>query len=277
MRIQYIKENKCVEIIRSLDNMKRTIDTPKGKYEYESQIVYEGIKKIDKLKAKENLLLFKSIADRNGLVFSLSFGTFLGAMREHDFIEHDEDIDLFVLNEDKEIFLSMLFDLHENGFEVIRYDRRDDLCSIMRNGEYIDILFFRNVCENVRQAQSYFLPERFIVNLKEYEFQGAKFLGPRDGEQLLQYWYGENWNVPIQRDDFNMPYWKRVIVQIKWKVYENMPQWLFSIIYRKRLLVRIKQHNERVERYYRLVGEKCEGISSINAHQAQKIIQIGTI
>lgn len=33
----------------------------------------------------------------------------------------------------------MLFELRENRFEVIRYDRRDGLCSIMRKEEYIDI------------------------------------------------------------------------------------------------------------------------------------------
>lgn len=252
--------------------MKRTINTPKGKYEYETIIVYEGIKKIDKQKAKQNLLLFKSIADRNGLAFSLSFGTFLGAMREHDFIEHDEDTDLFIQNENKDKFLCMLFELRENGFEVIRYDRRGDLLSIMRNGEYIDILFYRNTCKNVRQGQSYFMPETFILNLGDYEFLGAHFKGPREGERYLRYWYGENWHIPIQRDDFNMPYWKRQVARIKWKLYENMPQWLFSLINKKRLLVRIKQHNERVERYYRLVGGKCDDISTIDSYNARKIL-----
>ena len=155
--------------------MKRIIKTPKGIYEYKPLIVYEGIKKIDKLKARKNLLLFKEISERNGLVFGLAFGTFLGAMREHDFIDHDEDIDLFVLNEYKDLFLSMLFELRDNGFEVIRYDRRGDLCSIMRNGEYIDILFFRKINGDVRLAQSYFLPGQFVEEIALYDFQGKKF------------------------------------------------------------------------------------------------------
>lgn len=229
--------------------MGRNILTPKGKYEYKPIIVYEGIKRIDKQKAKENLLLFKEIANKNGLFFGLAFGTFLGAMREHDFIDHDEDIDLFVLNEYKEIFLSMLFELRDNGFEVIRYDRRGDLCSIMRNGEYIDILFFRKINENVRLAQSYFLPSQFVEEVAQYDFQGEKFNGTKDGTDFLLYWYGENWNVPIQRDDFNLPIWKKAIAKIKWVVYENLPNWVFSHVILERTMKKIKLYNMRVNRF----------------------------
>ena len=229
--------------------MKRIIKTPKGIYEYKPLIVYEGIKKIDKLKARKNLLLFKEISERNGLVFGLAFGTFLGAMREHDFIDHDEDIDLFVLNEYKDLFLSMLFELRDNGFEVIRYDRRGDLCSIMRNGEYIDILFFRKINGDVRLAQSYFLPGQFVEEIALYDFQGKKFNGAKDGTDFLQFWYGENWNVPIQRDDFNLPIWKKIIAKLKWVIYENLPNCLFSYVIFKRTKGKLQLYNKRVNRY----------------------------
>ena len=229
--------------------MGNRILTPKGIYEYKPLIVYEGIKQIDKVKAKENLLLFKQIAERNGLLFGLAFGTFLGAMREHDFIDHDEDIDLFVLNEYKNTFLSMLFELRDNGFEVIRYDRRKDLCSIIRNGEYIDILFFRKVYEGVRLAQSYFLPSQFVEDVELYDFQGEKFNGAKDGTEFLLFWYGENWNVPIQRDDFNLSTWKKFCEKTKWIIYENMPRCLFSYIILKRTKGKLDLYNKRVNRY----------------------------
>lgn len=229
--------------------MDKKILTPKGIYDYKPLIVYEGIKRIDKVKARENLLLFKNVAERNGLVFGLAFGTFLGAMREHDFIEHDEDIDLFVLNEYKDIFLSMLFELRDNGFEVIRYDRRGDLCSIMRNGEYIDILFFRKINEDVRLAQSYFLPCQFVEEVALYDFQGEKFYGSKDGTDFLLYWYGENWNVPIQRDDFDLPIWKKVIAKLKWMVYENLPNFVFSHVILERTTKKVKLYNMRVNRF----------------------------
>ncbi len=229
--------------------MEKKLLTPQGIYEYKPLIVYEGIKRIDKVKARENLLLFKNVAERNGLIFGLAFGTFLGAMREHDFINHDEDIDLFVLNEYKNIFLSMLFELRDNGFEVIRYDRRGDLCSIMRNGEYIDILFFRKINEDVRLAQSYFLPSQFVEEVALYDFQGEKFYGAKDGTDFLLFWYGKNWNVPIQRDDFNLPIWKKAIAKLKWVVYENLPNRVFSYVVFKRTKGKVQLYNKRVNRY----------------------------
>ena len=44
--------------------------------------------RLDKKISKENLLIFKKIADKNGLKFWLSFGTLLGAVREKDFIDY---------------------------------------------------------------------------------------------------------------------------------------------------------------------------------------------
>ena len=72
--------------------MYKTIDTPKGKYRYKFVPIFEGIKPLNKEIANENLKLLKEVCDRNGLHFLLFFGTLLGAVREHDFIKHDEDV-----------------------------------------------------------------------------------------------------------------------------------------------------------------------------------------
>ena len=234
--------------------MLKSINTSNGLYKYKPRIVYEGIKKIDKAKACDNLLLFKSIADRNNVPFGLIFGTFLGAMREHDFIEYDEDIDLFVLNEHKELFLSLLFELRDNGFEVIRYDRRGDLCSIMRNGEYIDILFFKEITNGVMLSQSYFVPRRYLTEVQEYKFQNDVFMGPKDGKEFLLFWYGENWKTPIQRDNYDMAFYKRKLAKIKWIVYDMLPNSLFSLIINYRRRKKIIQYNQRVDRLNNLIG-----------------------
>lgn len=245
--IQHIGGNK-------IKTMKRYIDTPKGRYTYQLKIVYEGVKKIDKEKAKQNLQLFNVIAKRNGLKFGILFGTFLGAMREHDIIEHDEDMDIFVLGENKQLFLSMLFELRENGFEVIRYDRRGDLCSIMRNGEYIDVSFFEPINEEVRLALSYFVPQRFLTDLSPYSFLEDEFYGPTEWEDYLLFWYGETWRQPIQRDNFELPQWRIIIQKIKWFLFFKIPKPLFKKIIIRRLRPKIEQYNDRVERINRIKG-----------------------
>ena len=90
--------------------MKLKIKTPVGNYYYKYVPIFLGIKPIDKVIAKENLLLLKGILDKHNLKFLLSFGTLLGAVREHDFISHDEDIDLIMFKRDLPSFLSLLFE-----------------------------------------------------------------------------------------------------------------------------------------------------------------------
>lgn len=220
-----------------------TIDTPKGRYKYKLIPLYNGIKKIDKIKAKENLNLFNSIAKKNNLNFGLCYGTFLGAIREHDFIDHDEDIDLFILSEQKEILLGLLFELDTYGFKVARYDRRGGLLSIIRNNEYIDIYIFTPLFEGVRAALGDPIPEKYILNLKEYDFQGDKFLGACEGEEMLTFFYGANWKTPIQTFNYESSFYKHFLENVKWHIYYYIPNFLFNLIF-------LPREKYKLERYY---------------------------
>ncbi len=185
--------------------MKLSIDTPKGKYTYDYVPIYLGLKPIDKAIARENLLLLKDILDRQHLRFLLLFGTLLGAVREHDFIEHDEDTDIVMKIEDMPAFLSTLFELREHGFELARFERRGFL-SIIRKGEYIDVSFFqpypgdstlryccRDICKNETLDDTIYYP-----------FQGSEFLIPRHYIEYLEFFYGKDWRTPIQTNDFQL-------------------------------------------------------------------------
>ena len=121
--------------------MKLKINTPLGKYTYKFVPLFAGTKIINKEISARNLLDFKRVLDDAGITFLLSYGTLLGAVREGDFISHDEDIDLIVSCEQTQSLLSSLFVLRDNGFEVCRYDRRG-VISFMKEGEYIDIYIY---------------------------------------------------------------------------------------------------------------------------------------
>ena len=117
----------------------------KGKcFNYEpEQLSYETSVVIDKDIARENLLLFKKIADRNNFNFLIFYGTLLGAIREHDFISHDIDIDVVTNDEDK--LLEIIPELINNGFKFIRYESSPSLksyttlYSFRRSSVYIDV------------------------------------------------------------------------------------------------------------------------------------------
>lgn len=183
------------------------IKTPKGIYKYRLVPIYPGWKLLDKEKAFENLRLFKEIADRNAFKFFLAYGTLLGAAREKDFIDHDEDIDLGADYQDVDNFLSMLFELRDNGFEVARWDDRG-LISIIRNNEYIDIYFFKKYNDKLMINCGEPLPIKFIENQADVEFKGVLFSAPADIEGVLGFWYGKDWRTPIQWLDFKAPKWK---------------------------------------------------------------------
>lgn len=185
--------------------MKLNIPTSKGNYSYRFVPIYQGIKPIDKKKAKENLSLLKRICNEHNLDFILFFGTLLGAVREHDFISHDEDIDIVMPISNLERFKDILFILRENGFEVARFEKRGFM-SIMRNGEYIDIYFFTPYPKDKRLSTCIceLCEVRYINETMQMEFQGELYTVPKDYENLLTFLYGDNWHTPIPMFNFKM-------------------------------------------------------------------------
>ena len=147
----------------------------------------------------------KRICNKYNLDFILFFGTLLGAVREHDFISHDEDIDIVMPISDLERFKDILFILRENGFEVARFERRGFM-SIIRNGEYIDIYFFTPYAEDRRLSTCIceLCEVKYINNTMQMEFQGELYTVPKESEALLDFLYGNNWRTPISMFNFKM-------------------------------------------------------------------------
>lgn len=139
------------------------IITSTGVVKYKTVPIYLGIKQIDKIKSEKNLALLKKVLDKHNVSFLLFYGTLLGAVREKDFITHDEDIDLAILDEERLKFIDSIPDLMSVGFKVARYDRRG-LLSIIKDGEYIDFYFFSKYNDNLRCCSGILCPDEFLEN-----------------------------------------------------------------------------------------------------------------
>ncbi len=170
------------------------IQTNNGIYEYKEVQFLNGVKKIDKNISKVNLLDLKKILDKRKARFGLMYGTLLGAIRENDFIAHDEDTDIFILQEDVDSLLNALFELRNIGFEVGRYTTK--LISIIRNGEYIDIYIFKKKGLSTRECNGYIIKSEFLEKLEAYTFLGEVFNIPQKTEKLLIDLYGSDWRTP---------------------------------------------------------------------------------
>lgn len=235
--------------------MKLKINTQRGDLEYTFQVIYEGIKIMDKEIGKENLLLFKSLANKAGLKFGLMYGTLLGAIREHDFIAHDEDIDLFIMKEDIETFKNLLWDLVDAGFEIMRFDRRNSLCSISRKGEYIDIYIYRPLCEGVHEFNGDCVLSKFLTDLVEIPFQGETFLGAKDAEDFCLFEYGQNWRTPIAMKPYEMKWFQKKKSQLYWWLHYSLPSFLFRKYANNKAEDFLHQFNAKVDRYNKNVGK----------------------
>ncbi len=172
----------------------KAILTNNGLYEYKPIALFHGRKKINVEICKENLMLFKSVLDRHGVVFGIIYGTLLGAIRDNSFIEYDEDVDVFVLDECRLDFLSLLFDLRLCGFEVARYS--GDLLSVIRQNDYIDVYFFKSQNFFWRKCGSDRLPAKFFSNLDKVNFLNDDFFAPNNHLKFLETAYGEDWRIP---------------------------------------------------------------------------------
>ena len=235
--------------------MKQIINTERGVFQYNFQVIYEGVKVMNQEIGRDNLLIFKRLADKAGLRFSLAYGTLLGAIREHGFIPHDEDIDLAILQEDIETFKNLLWDLREEGFEVMRFDRRNSLCSIIRKGEYIDIYIFRKLCDGVREFNGEAILEIYLTDLEEIDFQGSKLLIAREAADFCLFEYGESWQTPIAMKPYDMAWYQKKLSQLFWWLHFNLPSSIFRIWMQRKGDKKINVFNLKVERYNNKKGK----------------------
>ena len=222
----------------------KTIRTSKGVFRYRPVYLYVGRKVIDPQVAFENLRELVPLLDGMGLYYGPFLGTLLGIVREHDFIEWDEDIDLYLLKEDEEAFLDGLWTLRDHGFELVRYDKRG-LYSIMRNNEYIDFYILRKVSGELRNdGGPEFIFERYLQDTVDFDFKGVTLKIPREYDEWLTFLYGD-WRTPVRYADYRMSKFRIFLGRIRWELKSMIPSWIYPFLVR---LIRTKDARRFVEK-----------------------------
>ncbi len=164
-----------------------------GEFMFNEIPLYYGRKLIDIENAKKNLLDFKLLMHDKGVSFGLIYGTLLGAVREKGFIEYDEDVDVFILDEYRADTLNLLEEFDAIGFKVARY--QGDLLSLIREDDYIDVYFFKKSFLS-RKCNGDSLPNKFFNGYDTIDLYGQKYKAPKNVNEFLVYAYGVDWNVP---------------------------------------------------------------------------------
>lgn len=199
--------------------------TSKGWFKYNRKFLFLGIKQIDKEISFLNLKDFLAIIKKGGVQTGPVFGSLLGIVRDNDFITWDEDIDLYILQEEEDAFDNLLLELKQNGFELVRYERRG-LYSFMRNGEYIDVYVLKDIGGGIRHTGSAFLFNEDFTDTNVYNFKGLQVNIPRNIDRHLEFLYGD-WKTPVQYANFELSSFKKLILRMKVAFKNSLPDFIY--------------------------------------------------
>lgn len=162
---------------------------------------------LNKKICKENLEKISYILNKHNLTFWLSEGTALGALREGNFIEHDDDVDLGMWYKNYKNFKKILPILIKDGFTIDKQLLNNTFISLSRNNEKIDIDFTHSdidciACKTKNADCKSCNPMlKYLKNMSFINFLGDKYLCP--GTDYLEYLYGKNWNIPKKEKFLN--------------------------------------------------------------------------
>lgn len=149
--------------------------------------------------------------DSLGIDYFICFGTLLGAIREHDFIKHDDDLELGVFSD--QYYSQLAWKFAEIGFKKqYRYYitgsqiKNEGFVEKYSNGDiHFDLFVFSRNDKNI-WCWSYLRDESNTLNaiklqwpnsgLQRISFQGLEVPAPCNPEAFLEALYGKEWSKP---------------------------------------------------------------------------------
>ena len=186
-------------------------------------ITYDNISSISEEDGKEILLKAKELFSQIGLEFYLAFGTLLGAIREHNIIPGDEDVDIMIF--DEETLYNNLPFLYKNNFKLCRIEKGILYSFRLNKKAYIDVYIIKEMNYSIWKPYCYSLagyvtPKKYLNKFTDIDFLKDKFLCPQDPEKIIKFWYGKNWCTPQSGKNYyyevkTAHYWKRYFPILK--------------------------------------------------------------
>ena len=150
-----------------------------------------------------------------GVFVWLDYGTLLGAVREGNFIDHDDDADFSILIKDKDLAREALQKVaDENGYDL-RSAFLDDgmqLYLSKNNALHIDVFFWHeegdyydrnSYVKGTDDNKGKKIPKSWVHPLSYTHMDGAVAPIPNNPEEFLAYRYGDTWREPLRIYLFN--------------------------------------------------------------------------
>ncbi len=160
-----------------------------------------------------NLLEIKAVLDDLGIRFWLDGGTLLGAWRDGDFCDGDEnDVDLSAWASDNHLIPDLIDKAVGRGFRLYhhwtgdpRAPGRAQEVSFARDGLKVDVFFQEHTGDVVwhliyanHRGTPVVVPHRLLAAFEPIVFRGVEFLRPALIDGYLTHRYGD-WRTPVHR------------------------------------------------------------------------------
>lgn len=174
--------------------------------------------------AKDAIRTFAALARENRWDYFITYGTLLGAYREHHFIKHDDDIDIAVNN--KNLSISTIEIMRDAGFHLkaifITNDKAYKHICFYYKGITFDLYGFNRENEKIVQFEpiainnnwKYSLDiNKFAVSKTSFKdegmqsiiFEKAEVMIPTNSKDFLEGLYGKTFMTPIKYTAGNIP------------------------------------------------------------------------
>ena len=251
----------------------RSIKTSKGQFEYNNQYLYLGDKQVNPTIMIEDLQILSVFLDKIDINWGPAFGTLIGIVRNDGFIPWIPNFDIYILKEDEERFKDVLWLLKEEGFHLVRYERRG-LYYLERKGEFFKIFVLRKISSEIRHTGgSDFIHEKYLQNTVKWDFKGVELNVPQNVDEYLSFQYGE-WIVPEQTKKYKLGFIGRANLKLKMLIQDHLSDtvynyWLFQ--HRQKDFTRFKN---RCAEYGVPLPSDVE-LSYIKPRKHKKVLTVG--
>lgn len=145
--------------------------------------------------------------EKNKIKYLISWGTALGLYRNGEFIPHDTDIDIDIINCENQKFIDNA--LRGVGMKLARSvfyrNRPQQLIYISEEGVLFDIMFWTSARKFLKgkifvnySEPGYIakMPFRFSENINYIEYKNKKYPSYSPIKEYLAFLYSENWKIP---------------------------------------------------------------------------------
>lgn len=248
------------------------IMTSKGMLEYKQHLLYLGDHQINEKSMLENLQILSLFLDKIDINWGPAFGTLIGIVRSESLLPWAPVFNVYILKEDEERFKDVLWMLLDEGFHLVRHERRG-LYYLERNGEYFKIFVLHKISSDVRHTGGTdFIHERYLQNIVKWDFCGIQLNVPAEVDEYLTFQY-DNWVIP-EKKDFRLNKFNQYIHWLKNWAQDHLPDLLYYEWLRQH---RVKDFN----RFKRLCQKNgCPlpldvELSNIRPRKYKKVLTVG--